>query len=662
MTDNFDIWDDRAHRYLTKSRFIHALDCPTKLYYKENEEYVSAEEDNEFLKTLAEGGMQVGELAQLYFPEGTLIKGKGRYKTISSAQTADYLTDEKVTLFEAAFMYEHCYVLADIVVKDGNKVDLIEVKSKSWGKKEEDETMLTNASTVRGPWQKYLYDIAFQTWVFKQVNPEMEVTPYLYLIDKERAATVEGLHQYFKIVKDMDGRSEIELTEEKPDLDLGDPIMKKIDVSEEVNLILEGKGREPESELEAQGFDAWVRGLMELYVENKKYPTEIGAKCKNCEHRVPADKLNGKTCGFRECWSEKLGWSEDDFNEPAAFDVWFADAGKYMEDEIYKMKELTPEYYGVDESDLYSRPKWDNGYKDRQVVQIMKQTGRHEADEVILPGLYEEMKSWTYPLNFIDFEGIAPAIPFHKGAYPYKKTPFQFSVHKVHENGSVEHAAEWVEKEKGAYPCFTFVRKLKEVLDQDEGSVFMYHHYERSTLRDVRDALERSEEPDREELIDWINTLVTEGSPRYMIDQQQLVRYYHYSVHMGKSISIKDVLPAILQESEVLKDIYSQPYNGLSIKDTVLYQEDGSGKVINPYKQLPEVGYGIPDVMHEDEVKFEGSERIVDGGAAMMAWARMQFPDVSEAEREAVFKSLLQYCELDTLAMVMIYQHWKSKK
>jgi len=44
----------------------------------------------------------------------------------------------------------------------------------------------------------------------------------------------------------------------------------------------------------------------------------------------------------------------------------------------------------------------------------------------------------------------------------------------------------------------------------------------------------------------------------------------------------------------------------------------------------------------------------------MMAWARMQFPDVEEEEREAVFKALLKYCELDTLAMVMIHQHWKS--
>ena len=46
----------------------------------------------------------------------------------------------------------------------------------------------------------------------------------------------------------------------------------------------------------------------------------------------------------------------------------------------------------------------------------------------------------------------------------------------------------------------------------------------------------------------------------------------------------------------------------------------------------------------------------------MMAWSRMQFDDIPEEERESTFKGLLRYCELDTLAMVMIYQHWMSLK
>lgn len=42
-----------------------------------------------------------------------------------------------------------------------------------------------------------------------------------------------------------------------------------------------------------------------------------------------------------------------------------------------------------------------------------------------------------------------------------------------------------------------------------------------------------------------------------------------------------------------------------------------------------------------------------------MAYARMLFEDVSKEERDAVFNALLSYCELETLAMVMIVEAWK---
>lgn len=43
-----------------------------------------------------------------------------------------------------------------------------------------------------------------------------------------------------------------------------------------------------------------------------------------------------------------------------------------------------------------------------------------------------------------------------------------------------------------------------------------------------------------------------------------------------------------------------------------------------------------------------------------MAYARMQFSQMKDYERESYANALLKYCELDTLAMVMIYEHFKS--
>jgi hypothetical protein len=49
-----------------------------------------------------------------------------------------------------------------------------------------------------------------------------------------------------------------------------------------------------------------------------------------------------------------------------------------------------------------------------------------------------------------------------------------------------------------------------------------------------------------------------------------------------------------------------------------------------------------------------------DGGAAMTAYARMQFEEMTNYEHEEIRKALLKYCELDTMAMVMIYEGWKD--
>ena len=40
----------------------------------------------------------------------------------------------------------------------------------------------------------------------------------------------------------------------------------------------------------------------------------------------------------------------------------------------------------------------------------------------------------------------------------------------------------------------------------------------------------------------------------------------------------------------------------------------------------------------------------------MMAYAKLQQPDLPAAERQRIEGQLLRYCELDTLAMVMVYE------
>lgn len=51
---------------------------------------------------------------------------------------------------------------------------------------------------------------------------------------------------------------------------------------------------------------------------------------------------------------------------------------------------------------------------------------------------------------------------------------------------------------------------------------------------------------------------------------------------------------------------------------------------------------------------------IKDGCAALFAYAKLQDQCINTLERTETKKALLRYCELDTLAMVMIYEHFKK--
>jgi hypothetical protein len=52
------------------------------------------------------------------------------------------------------------------------------------------------------------------------------------------------------------------------------------------------------------------------------------------------------------------------------------------------------------------------------------------------PELGKKLRSLKYPLYFMDFETVNPAIPRHPGMHPYDQIPFQWSVHVLREPGT----------------------------------------------------------------------------------------------------------------------------------------------------------------------------------------------------------------------------------
>ena len=119
------------HRYLTKSRFKLAVQCPTKLFYTgKKDTYRDTLQEDSFLAMLAEGGYQVGELAKLYYPQGVEVEHTEHAAAL--AQTAELLLQDEVVIFEAAVLWEQLFIRIDVLVKRGNSLELIEVKDKSY--------------------------------------------------------------------------------------------------------------------------------------------------------------------------------------------------------------------------------------------------------------------------------------------------------------------------------------------------------------------------------------------------------------------------------------------------------------------------------------------------------------------------------------------------
>ena len=67
------------------------------------------------------------------------------------------------------------------------------------------------------------------------------------------------------------------------------------------------------------------------------------------------------------------------------------------------------------------------------------------------------------------------------------------------------------------------------------------------------------------------------------------------------------------------------------------------------------------DIPADVERVFGVDDRIDQGGAAMTAYAKVQFTQCSAAEVKGVREALLKYCELDTLAMVMLWEEWQDQ-
>lgn len=164
-------------RYLTKTRYKLGIECPTKLFYTGKKEYPDQHQEDSFLAALAEGGFQVGELARQYYKGGINIDTLDY--TEAEDMTRDLMKQDQVVMYEPAFRYKNLFIRIDILVKDGNNLRLIEVKSKSYDNQDDNKPFLTRSGKISSEWESYLQDVAFQKYVLEKACPGLIIHSYL---------------------------------------------------------------------------------------------------------------------------------------------------------------------------------------------------------------------------------------------------------------------------------------------------------------------------------------------------------------------------------------------------------------------------------------------------------------------------------------------------
>ncbi len=153
-----------------------------------------------------------------------------------------------------------------------------------------------------------------------------------------------------------------------------------------------------------------------------------------------------------------------------------------------------------------------------------------------------------YPIYYLDFETINPAIPKFDGMKPYQRIPFQYSLHVQEEkDGKLKHIsylAEGIEDTKRE-----FLSSLRENLG-DKGDILVYNQgFEKGVLNESVILLP--------EFREWYDENIL---PRIKDLWDVFRNFYYYDPKQNGSASIKYVLPILSELS----------YSDLDIKNGIL--------------------------------------------------------------------------------------------
>lgn len=620
---------------LSKSDFILACSCPKKLVFKKAG-YPTTKDTNEYMQMLAKGGYIIGLYAQLMYPDGIEIKS-GSPEQAAEETRRLLLENENITLFEACFLTGGKVVRTDILEKKGNTLHIIEVKSVSHDS--ENDTTAQKRKLA-----DYILDVAYQTMVVKEAFPDFSITSSLFLPDKTKRTTIEGLAGYFHLNENPDSDRDVEELHaqkqtrfKKPEVSLlvrDHPDLKKLSETLKKDCLLSIKPCDGEVSDMMNDIKKDAETFLDILANGiKPHAYSINRICSDCEFNLGNETEKN---GYRECWGHLSDIDPTIFDLINIGHIRSPSHGSYLDELIasgrVSFSDLDPERFKTAKGDLGPRGE-------RQLLQF---NYMRDGQEYLDNACTDALNTLKYPLHFIDFETYTSALPHHGGMRPYEKITFQWSCHTLHSpDGELLHE-EYINDEY-SFPNFRFAEKLMEHIG-DSGTPLMWSHFENSTLKNILEQYDTFNYHNAS-LRDWLYNITSDTKAKRQgrfVDLLKLCEKYYFHPYMKGRLSIKKVLPAIWNHNPWLHE----------------------HKWFSAYRPLDEINLDPYHRLGEFLPELEAKEVVDEGTGAMMAYHDMMYgPSSTDPQkRNLIRQSLLNYCKLDTLAMVIIWKYWMNKK
>jgi len=167
---------------------------------------------------------------------------------------------------------------------------------------------------------------------------------------------------------------------------------------------------------------------------------------------------------------------------------------------------------------------------DKQCIQVAcHKAGTPHIDKKGIKGFLDTLE---YPIYFLDFETINPAIPAYDNSRPFEVIPFQYSLYIVKDkDAKPEHHSYIAPGDKD--PRAEILKQLKALLG-NSGSIVAYNAtFEKTTLRHASEAYT--------EYQTWVSAL-----EERIVDLLTPFRsFLYYHPNQGGSASLKNVLPVM---------------------------------------------------------------------------------------------------------------------